>query len=136
MQHTPRLFAVAAASCAVAALVVVSSVVPAVRVDTFAGAAPERAVPALYVLSLLFVLLGLMNGLLVRKPPTSTRRRCFLGAVLVTLSLVLAAAALDAGAAFMGHGISMRLGALTLLAIGGACVGIAGLYVYVFCVRR
>lgn len=136
MQHTPRLFAVAAASCAVAALVVVSSVVPAVRVDTFAGAAPERAVPALYVLSLLFVLLGLMNGLLVRKPPTSTRRRRFLGAVLVTLSLVLAAAALDAGAAFMGHGISMRLGALTLLAIGGACVGIAGLYVYVFCVRR
>ena len=136
MQRTPRVFAAAAALCVVAALVVVLFVVPAVRVDTFAAAAPERAVPALHVLSALFLLLGLLSGLLVRQPPTVERPRLVIGTALVAFSLVVAAASLDAGAAFMGHGLAMRPAALTLLAIGMACVGLACLYLYVFYARR
>ncbi len=92
--------------------------------------------PALYVLSALFLLAGLLNGLLVRQPAAVDRPRRIHGTALVALSAILAVAALDAGAAFLEHGPAMRQTALVLLTSGGVCVVLVGVYLYVFFLRR
>jgi hypothetical protein len=97
---------VSASAFAAVAIVQATVIIPAVKSDTFALAAPDRAAIAFWVNSLLFLAIAVVLFLLSRRVAESGLKGGLIG--LGILALVLALALFDAAIAFKAHGPSMQ----------------------------
>ncbi len=99
---SPRILALGVALLFATAGVITLAIIPAVRADTFPGATPDRAVPAFWVNVVLNIGLGVAAIAVFR-----ARYRVLLGVVGV-ITMLLAAALVDAATAYPAHGPSMH----------------------------
>jgi hypothetical protein len=108
------------------ALAIAGLVIPAVAVDTFPGAMPQRAVAAFQVV-LVFDVAACAALVLAQDFLRSQRlpARVCLGALSVA-TLIEAIALIDAAAAFLGHGSAMRWVSV-LLFTGAAASGVVSI---------
>jgi hypothetical protein len=123
-----RMLLVCAALLVSAALLVMLFVIPAVRSDSFPGAATGAAVPAFWVAIVLYLLSAVTCVVIAiaskERSRTSTSILVALGLVDLVLGITLATGA----AAYRSHGPSM-LNASTLLYVCTAMVSLAGVLV-------
>jgi hypothetical protein len=112
----------AAAVHAGIAATIATAVLPAVVADAFPAATPERAVPALWVITAANLLLALWYFAIGAGHLRISAVARLAWAIGLVLSLLVTAPLLDAAFAYWSHGQAMRVAAIALFGcvIGGA----------------
>ena len=106
--------------CLIAGTVGVAVIGP-IRSDTFPGATPGRAIPALRFIAAFFTVMAVLLFVLAR----AKSRRAAFAAATIFIAVVLALVALpllDAASAYRTHGPAMRGTSLLLYLCSAACL--------------
>jgi len=89
------------------ALIVAAGVIPPVTADTYPSATPERAVPALWVIVVLHILVATVLVFIAIRTTGRSRLPTIVLGFLAFLTIVLGYAFTDGAFAYRGHGPAM-----------------------------
>ena len=118
----------------VVAIVVVASVIPSVKVDTYPAAAPQSAVPAFWANVGLHILTATVLGLLAIRARGRSRFTTAVLGLMAFVVVVLALALTAAASAFGSHGPAMRT-ATNLLFFCSAIDALAAMLIIATAIR-
>jgi hypothetical protein len=135
LQSCRRWFVVCAVILAVVVVMLTTVVIPAVKADTYPGAAPERAALGFWLnvgIGLVAAVMLLLGGIpLMRRGRLARSLLVLVGFIVLLAGLAL----VDATEAFWSHGPHMRA-AMVFMALGAVGEILAGVLTIVTAFRR